>query len=116
MALNFIKDVSSCVCVCVCVCVRACVRVCVCLYTNIYLTVAFICFSVIFLNYLFNPVPVNNGLCFFAFPDPPERPENLSCVALQVDKRISNNVTCSWDTRKRGTLIETKTSLFFSSG
>uniref|UniRef100_A0A8C4ZCV6 Fibronectin type-III domain-containing protein n=1 Tax=Gadus morhua TaxID=8049 RepID=A0A8C4ZCV6_GADMO len=26
-------------------------------------------------------------------------------------KRISNNVTCSWDTRKRGTLIETKTSL-----
>ncbi|CAL8280334.1 unnamed protein product [Gadus morhua 'NCC'] len=47
---------------------------------------------------------------------PPERPENLSCVALQVDKRISNNVTCSWDTRKRGTLIETKTSLFFSSG
>ncbi|XP_059905806.1 interleukin-6 receptor subunit beta isoform X3 [Gadus macrocephalus] len=57
---------------------------------------------------------VSSGLAFSA--DPPERPENLSCVALQVDKRISNNVTCSWDTRKRGTLIETKTSLFFSSG
>ena len=55
-------------------------------------------------------------LFFSAFPDPPEKPENLSCVALQVDKKISGNITCSWDARKRDTLIETHTFMVFSSG
>ena len=87
-------------------CKFLCVCVCVCVCTNIYFT-GFIC-------YLFNPGSVNI-VVFFAFLDPPEKPENLSCVALQVDQKISFNITCSWDVRKRGTLIQTTTTLFYSS-
>ncbi|CAL8322255.1 unnamed protein product, partial [Lota lota] len=44
---------------------------------------------------------------------PPEKPENLSCMAVQVDTQISKNITCFWDSGKHGTQeIETNTSLF----
>ncbi|XP_036451541.1 interleukin-6 receptor subunit beta isoform X2 [Colossoma macropomum] len=43
---------------------------------------------------------------------PPLEPKNLTCVALQVGKMISPNLTCSWDPGTRDPLIRTKYTLF----
>ncbi|KAJ3604866.1 hypothetical protein NHX12_026918 [Muraenolepis orangiensis] len=34
---------------------------------------------------------------------PPKKPENLSCMAVQVAAQISANITCTWNTSKPGT-------------
>ncbi|KAL6472910.1 hypothetical protein MHYP_G00190980 [Metynnis hypsauchen] len=43
---------------------------------------------------------------------PPVQPKNLTCVALQVGKIISPDLTCSWDQEKRDPLIHTRYTLF----
>lgn len=37
------------------------------------------------------------GGCCVCLADPPERPENLSCVALQEDSSKISSMSCSWD-------------------
>uniref|UniRef100_A0A8C8FQE7 Fibronectin type-III domain-containing protein n=1 Tax=Oncorhynchus tshawytscha TaxID=74940 RepID=A0A8C8FQE7_ONCTS len=45
---------------------------------------------------------------------PPEKPENLSCMAVQFDQQISSNVTCTWQPGKMDEKISTTFTLFGS--
>uniref|UniRef100_A0A8C2ERE4 Interleukin 6 signal transducer n=1 Tax=Cyprinus carpio TaxID=7962 RepID=A0A8C2ERE4_CYPCA len=38
---------------------------------------------------------------------PPLKPKNLSCIAVQEDKKISPNLNCSWDPGSRDPLLDT---------
>lgn len=56
----------------------------------------------------------NNSSCLVSWPDPPEKPENLSCMAVQSDRQISSNVTCTWQPGKMDEKISTTFTLFGS--
>ncbi|XP_062869925.1 interleukin-6 receptor subunit beta [Trichomycterus rosablanca] len=43
---------------------------------------------------------------------PPSKPENLTCIALQDGKRMSSNLTCSWEPGTRDPLIPTSYTLY----
>lgn len=42
-------------------------------------------------------VKLMSVLVFALMTDRPEKPENLSCVAVQERKLISSNIRCTWE-------------------
>uniref|UniRef100_A0A9J7WVZ4 Interleukin 6 cytokine family signal transduce n=2 Tax=Cyprinus carpio carpio TaxID=630221 RepID=A0A9J7WVZ4_CYPCA len=43
---------------------------------------------------------------------PPLKPKNLSCIAVQEDKKISPNLNCSWDPGSRDPLLDTTYTVY----